>query len=132
MTSPLTPLETRIAALIAKRAAAQPAASAVWIFGSRARGASTENSDLDVAVEFSGPETQVLRGWLESVRREAEALVADQWPGFVNLVGLFAGDVDQRLAQRVRTEGFAFWRRRAPPQDAVSVAAPAPTLPMHA
>lgn len=109
--SPLTPLEASIIALIARAAGAQPAATAVWLFGSRARGASTEDSDLDIAVEFSWAETPALRTWLEHVRREAEAPVADQWPGFVNLVGLYADDVDQRLARRIRAEGIAVWRQ---------------------
>ena len=127
--SPLTPLETSITALIAEEAGAQPAATAIWLFGSRVRGASTEDSDLDIAVEFSAAETPALRAWLERVRREAESPVADQWPGFVNLVGLFADDVDPRLAQRVRTEGFVLWRRTEPGGGATSVAMPRPIRP---
>jgi hypothetical protein len=110
-TSPLTPLEASIVARIAREAGAQPAAAAVWLFGSRARGTSTEFSDLDVAIEFSSAETPAMRAWLEGVRREAEAPVADQWPGFVNLVGLYAGEIDTRLAQRVRSEGLILWQR---------------------
>jgi predicted nucleotidyltransferase len=123
-TSPLTPLEASIVARIAREAGAQPAAAAVWLFGSRARGASTEFSDLDVAVEFSSAETPALRAWLEGVRREAEAPVADQWPGFVNLVGLYVGDVDSRLARRVRAEGLILWRRSTPVGNAASAASP--------
>lgn len=110
-TSALTPLEASIIARISLAAGAQPAAVVVWLFGSRARGASGEYSDLDVAVEFSSEETPALRAWIERVRREAEAPVADQWPGFVDLVGLYAGDVDSRLVGRVRSEGAALWRR---------------------
>jgi hypothetical protein len=117
-TSTLTPLEESIVARIAREARAQPAATAVWVFGSRARGASTEHSDLDVAVEFASAETPALRAWLEQVRRAAEAPIADQWPGFVDLVGLYAGDVDSRLATRVHSEGFALWQRGAPARDA--------------
>lgn len=120
-TSPLTPLEASIVARIAQEAGAQPAAAAVWLFGSRARGASTEFSDLDVAVEFSSAETPAMRAWLDQVRRDAEAPVADQWPGFVNLVGLFAGDVDGRLARRVHEDGLILWQRGLP----VGSAAPA-------
>jgi hypothetical protein len=122
-TSPLTPLEASIIDHIAREAGAQPAATAVWLFGSRARGASTEDSDLDVAVELSTAETPALRAWLERVRREAEAPVADQWPGFVNLVGLYAADVDSRLAQRIHSEGLALWQRTTPARGATSAAA---------
>ena len=124
LAAPLTPLEASIAALVAEHAEAQPSATAVWLFGSRARGASSEDSDLDIAVEFSAAETPALRAWLERVRREAEAPVTDQWPGFVNLVGLYADDVDPRLAQRVHTEGLAYWQRTAPVRDTAPVAAP--------
>lgn len=109
--TPLTPLERLIVSHIAREAEAEPAAIGVWVFGSRARGASTEDSDLDVAVEFAAAEAPPLRDWLERVRRAAEEPVVDQWPGFVNLVGLFADDIDRRLARRVYAEGVAVWRR---------------------
>jgi predicted nucleotidyltransferase len=112
MGSPLTPLELRITSLIASRASARPDAGRVWVFGSRARGASTQDSDLDVAIEFDASESAELRSWLEALRVEAEAPVADQWPGFVNLIGLYAHDLDPRLARRVRTEGLLIWERR--------------------
>ena len=116
--SPLTPLERALAKQIAARAEAQPVAIGVWVFGSRARGASNEDSDLDIAIEFSSPETSELRDWLEQVRVEAEAPVADQWPGFVNLVGLFADDVDPRLRNRVYLEGLTVWVRYRQSQPA--------------
>lgn len=111
MRAPLTPLERQIVARIARQAEAEPSAIGVWVFGSRARGFSTEDSDLDVAVEFSAPEAQALRNWLDAVRRSAEEPLADQWPGFVDLVGLYADDADPRLAQQVHAEGIAVWRR---------------------
>jgi predicted nucleotidyltransferase len=111
---PLTPLEDAIVARIAQAASRQPAAAAVWVFGSRARGASTEYSDLDIAVEFSTSETSALRAWLEQVRIDAEAPITAQWPGFVNLVGLFASDHDSRLAQRIHAEGTVRWQRSLP------------------
>lgn len=113
-----------MAALIAREAGAQPDAASVWLFGSRARGRSNEDSDLDVAVEFSAPETPALRAWLERVRREAEAPIADQWPGFVNLVGLYADDADQRLARRVHEEGVSLWQRAAPAHGAAAAIQP--------
>ena len=123
-TAALTPLEEAIVARIAQEAAAQPAAAAIWVFGSRARGASTEYSDFDVAVEFSSAETPALREWLAQVRRAAEEPVADEWPGFLDLVGLYAGDVDSRLARQVFAGGMALWQRRAPQADPTSAAAP--------
>jgi predicted nucleotidyltransferase len=111
MGSPLTPLERQIVHPIARLADREPSAVAVWVFGSRARGFSTEDSDLDVAVEFSAPEAPALRNWLDAVRRSAEELLADQWPGFVDVVGLYADDADPRLAQHVHAEGIAVWRR---------------------
>jgi len=100
-----------LTALIAQRASSNPSALRVWVFGSRARGASTQNSDLDVAVEFDEAEAAELRAWLEALRVEAEAPVVDQWPGFVNLVGLYANDPDPRLARRIRAEGLLIWER---------------------
>lgn len=128
-TSPLTPLEASIVARIAQDAGAQPAAAAVWLFGSRARGASTEFSDLDNAVEFSSAETPAMRAWLEQVRRDVEAPVAEQWPGFVNLLGLFAGDVDARLVRRVHEEGLILWQRGLPLGASASPASPAARAP---
>lgn len=111
MRAPLTPLEQQIVFQIARQAEAEPSAVGVWVFGSRARGASTEDSDLDIAVEFAAAEAPPLRDWLERVRRAAEEPVVDQWPGFVNLVGLYADDIDPRLAWQVRSEGVVVWRR---------------------
>lgn len=122
----LTPLEASIASRLASEAGAQPAATAVWLFGSRARGASTEDSDLDVAVEFSAPETSALRDWLERVRRALEEPIADQCPGFVDLVGLYADDVDARLTRHIREEGVILWQRRADFDEACSTAADRP------
>jgi len=117
MRAPLTPLERQIVGQVAQQAQGQPAAVGVWVFGSRARGASTEDSDLDIAVEFAAPETRPLREWLEHVRRAAEEPVVDQWPGFVNLIGLYAGDIDTRLARQVRAEGIAVWVRHRAAQS---------------
>ena len=119
--SPLTPLEASIVDRVARQAKAQPAADAVWVFGSRARGASTEDSDLDVAVEFSSAESAGLRDWLDRVRRDAESAVVDQWPGFVNLVGLYSAEPDPRLAERVHSEGLVLWRRTLPAESASTV-----------
>lgn len=131
-TPPLTPLEESIVARIAQATGAQPAATAVWLFGSRARGESTEFSDLDVAVEFSSAETMAMRAWLEQVRHDAETPVADQWPGFVNLVGLYAGDVDSRLARRVHSEGLVLWQRTTPVGSAAPAATPRTSEPAQA
>lgn len=115
MTLPvLTPLETAIVARVAQAAEARPEAEAVWVFGSRARAASDEWSDLDIAVQFGCAETPALRLWLEQVRQAAVEAIADQWPGFLDLVGLYAAEADGRLAARVRAEGTALWRRAAP------------------
>lgn len=62
-------------------------------------------------MEFAAAEAPGLRDWLESVRRAAQEPVVDQWPGFVDLVGLYAGDVDARLARQVRAEGVVVWER---------------------
>ncbi len=107
----LTPLEQQIASFTAARAEARRGTRRVWVFGSLARGASTEHSDLDIAIEFQDAETVESRAWLEDVRVAAEAPVVDQWPGFVNLVGLYANDTDTRLAKRVHAEGVLIWER---------------------
>jgi predicted nucleotidyltransferase len=97
------------------RADAEPTAVRVWVFGSRARGASTQYSDLDLAVEFAAAESPALRAWLDRSRREAEERVVDRCPGFLNLLGLYAGDPDPRLARQVRAEGVVLWTRNERP-----------------
>lgn len=111
--SPLTPLEQRIVRQLAQLAQRQPAATRVWVFGSRARGDSHEESDLDLAVEFGTAETAELRAWLDGVRRELEEPLLGQHSGFIDLLGLYAGDPDHRLAQQVRAEGRVIWQRGA-------------------
>jgi len=117
MQSTLTPLERQLVAQVARQAQAEPSAVGVWVFGSRARGDATDNSDFDIAVEFAAAETAPLREWLERVRRVAEEPVVDQWPGFVNLIGLYAGDIDTCLARQVRAEGVAVWVRHRAAQS---------------
>jgi predicted nucleotidyltransferase len=112
--SHLSPLEQQIAARIAQRAEDEPSAVAVWVFGSRARGDSTPDSDLDVAVEFDAVETPVRRAWLEQVRQAAEEPIAAVWPGMLDLVGLFREDADPRLARQIHAEGTLLWRRNGP------------------
>ncbi len=111
MGSPLTPLEVQLTARVTQGASTIPGAVRVWVFGSRARGASTQDSDLDVAVEFAMPESPTLRARLDALRVEAEAPVVDQWPGFLNLVGLYSDDPDPRLVRRIREEGLLIWER---------------------
>lgn len=113
MKAPLTPLEQRVVAMIARRAEQQPAAIALWVFGSRARGDSDESSDLDLAVEFSSAETPALRQWIDRVRQEVEAAVLDDsCPGLLDLVGLYPNDIDPRLSRQVRAEGSLVWQRQ--------------------
>jgi predicted nucleotidyltransferase len=123
--SALTPLERALVAAVVAAAKDQPAAARVWVFGSRARGASTVDSDLDIAVEFSAAESRELRDWLDRLRSTAEAPVADQWPGFVDLVGLYADDADIRLRRRIHAEGLLGWQRVEPAQP-VKAAVPRP------
>lgn len=110
---PLTPLEQRIVRQLAQHAQRQPAATRVWVFGSRARGNSHEESDLDLAVEFGTAENAELRAWLDGVRRELEEPLLGQHSGFIDLLGLYAGDPDSRLGQQVRAEGRILWQREA-------------------
>jgi len=41
----------------------------------------------------------------------------DRKPGFVDLIGLYAGDIDTRLARQVRAEGIAVWVRHRAAQS---------------
>lgn len=108
---PLTPLEQQILRDVAERAQSQAAAERVWVFGSRARAASDEWSDLDIAVEFSTGETPALRAWLDGVRRDVEEPLLPAWAGLIDLVGLYAGDFDPRLARQVHADGRVVWER---------------------
>lgn len=110
---PLTPLEQHIVQRIAQHAARQPAALRLWVFGSRARGDSDEASDLDLAIEFDAAESPALRTWIDEVRRDVEEPLLGYRPGLVDLLGLFAGDADPRLATQVRADGQPVWQRAA-------------------
>lgn len=109
----LTDLERRLLGALASRLAAESARiGGIVLFGSRARGDSTPESDIDVAVLVDGRRDRKLEDRIV-------ALAADlQWqPPFEGLLRLsplvlFAAERVGPLRRTLDREGIALWTRR--------------------
>jgi predicted nucleotidyltransferase len=109
----LTALERRLlAALVARLAAESMRVGGIVLFGSRARGRSTPESDIDVAVLVAGNRDRKLEDRIV-------ALAADlQWqPPFEGLLRLsplvlFAAEPAGLLRRALDREGIVLWTRR--------------------
>jgi len=101
----LTPLETSLIDTLAKRLSGWPQAAEILVFGSRARGASHAESDLDLAIRFNVPRDRELERELASIAadlNEAPHLP----PGFCDVVPIFSDEANTPLARSVAREGF--------------------------
>jgi predicted nucleotidyltransferase len=106
--SHLTPFErARLGRLIA-RLSADPRVVRVRLFGSRARGRSRGNSDLDLAVDLAAPRQREIERWLAETSFDAE----DE-PSVppLQLVALFADEPPGRLDGALAREGVELWTR---------------------
>ncbi|MBI4987898.1 MAG: nucleotidyltransferase domain-containing protein [Rhodocyclales bacterium] len=104
----LTPFErSRLEALLA-RLAAEPLLSRVVVFGSRARGRSRADSDLDLAVYFASPRSRHLERWLDA---QATAGGDDFDAPRLQLVPFFAGEPPNRLDTALKREGIVLWTK---------------------
>ncbi len=104
----LTPLErVRIARAI-ERLAAEPRVLRIRLFGSRARGRSRPDSDLDLAVDVAAPRHRDLEGWLAET-----AFDRDDEPAapLLQVVPIFAGEPPGRLARALARESIELWTR---------------------
>lgn len=104
----LTPFErARLEGLLA-RLTTEPRLSRVIVFGSRARGRSRADSDLDLAVYFKSPRSRELERWLD-----AQAATPDDNTGSprLQLVPFFADEPPSRLDNALKREGIVLWTK---------------------
>jgi predicted nucleotidyltransferase len=88
--------------------ATQPQLSRVVAFGSRARGHSKAESDLDLAVYFTTPRSRELERWLAA---QAEAPEEDLAAPRLHLIAFFADEPPSRLDSVLRREGIVLWAK---------------------
>lgn len=103
----LTPFErARLEELLA-RLMTEPRLARVVVFGSRARGRSRADSDLDLAVYFKSPRSRELERWLD-----AQAAPDDHpdAPG-LQLVPFFTDEPPSRLDSALKREGIVLWTK---------------------
>jgi predicted nucleotidyltransferase len=110
----LTDLERRLLAqLVARLSAASTRIRAIVLFGSRARGRSTPESDVDVAVRVAASRDRKLEDRIVSIAAD------EQWrPPFdgalrVSPLVLFDGEPAGPLHRTLDREGVALWTRPA-------------------
>ena len=103
----LTPLENALLADFAGRVRALAAArlARISVFGSRARGGSRADSDLDVAVFLSGREDRALRAAIYAAASEAAAALEGAEPALLQPAVIFSGSARTRFVEAVEREG---------------------------
>lgn len=102
----LTPLERRRLARLIGGIAADPRVVRVRLFGSRARGRSHADSDLDLAVDLAVPRERNLERWLVEASSDADPEAPP-----MQLVAIFAGEPPGRLQRTLAREGIELWTR---------------------
>lgn len=103
----LTPLENALLADFAGRvrALAGRRLERIAVFGSRIRGGSRADSDLDVAVFISGGEDRALRAAIYAAAAEAAAALEGGDPALLQPSVIFAGSARTRFVEIVEREG---------------------------
>jgi len=106
----LTPLENALLADFAARVRALAGArlERIAVFGSRARGGSRADSDLDVAVFLAGGEDRPLRERVYRAAAEAAATVEGGEPALLQPAVIFAASARTRFVERIEREGRAW------------------------
>jgi predicted nucleotidyltransferase len=102
----LTPLERARLARLIGCIAADPRVIRVRLFGSRARGRSHADSDLDLAVDLAVPRERDLERWLGEAASDDEPEAPP-----LQLVAIFAGEPPGRLGRTLEREGIELWKR---------------------
>lgn len=105
--SHLTPLERAVLTRLVASVADQAAARSLVLFGSRSRGHSHTESDLDIAVRFVGSRDRALERWLS----ELEAEAGQSLPSGMQAVPLFEADPPSRLQRTLDEEGVTLWTK---------------------
>jgi len=103
----LTPLENALLADFAERARSLAGArlERIAVFGSRIRGASRPDSDLDVAVFVAGGEDRALRAAIYAAAADAAAALEGGNPALLQPSVIFAGSARTRFVEIVEREG---------------------------
>ena len=103
----LTPLENALLADFAGRvrALAGERFERIAVFGSRARGGSSADSDLDAAVFLSGGEDRALRAAIYAAAAEACSALEGGEPALLQPSVIFAGSARTRFVELVEREG---------------------------
>ena len=103
----LTPLENALLADFAGRVRALAGArlARIAVFGSRVRGGSRADSDLDVAVFVAGGEDRALRAGIYAAAAEAAAALEGGDPALLQPSVIFAGSARTRFVEIVEREG---------------------------
>ncbi len=90
------------------RLAADSRLSKVVVFGSRARGHSHADSDLDVAVYFSSARDRRLERWLDE---QALGVTGEEEARHLQVVPFFSDEGPSRLDAALRREGIVLWTK---------------------
>jgi predicted nucleotidyltransferase len=103
----LTPLENVLVGDFAGRVRALAAGrlARIAVFGSRIRGGSRADSDLDVAVFLAGREDRALRAAIYGAAAEAAAALEGAEPALLQPAVIFAGSARTRFVDIVEREG---------------------------
>jgi predicted nucleotidyltransferase len=103
----LTPLENALVAefSVRVRALATARLERIAVFGSRIRGGSRADSDLDVAVFVTGGEDRALRAAIYAAAAEAAAALEGAEPALLQPSVIFAGSARTRFVEIVEREG---------------------------
>lgn len=103
----LTPLENALVAEFSVRVRALAAArlERIAVFGSRIRGGSRADSDLDVAVFVTGGEDRALRAAIYAAASEAAAALEGAEPALLQPSVIFAGSARTGFVEIVEREG---------------------------
>ena len=110
----LTDLERRLlAALVARLAAASTRIRAIVLFGSRARGRSTPESDVDVAVRVAASRDRKLEDRIVSIAADEQWRSPFEGALRVSPLVLFDGEPAGPLHRTLDREGVALWTRPA-------------------
>lgn len=106
----LTPLENSLLADFAGRvrALAGPRLARVVVFGSRIRGGSRSDSDLDVAVFVAGQEDRALRAAIYVAAADCAAAIEGGERPLLQPSVIFAGSARTRFVEIVEREGQAW------------------------
>lgn len=89
-----------------------PEASKIILFGSRARGLSDEESDLDVAVVVKSPVNKSLWDIIWSIKWEVlNKLLLEEFPLSLTLLSEEEFNSDTALIREIKKDGVVLWER---------------------